>query len=132
MADTNLALLIKNMQPVLNEGDYVFCSIENINAVDTNDVLCFFKEKESTTVVIKKETADMLQMKYSFTAAWITLNVFSSLEAFGFTAAFSKALADENISCNVIAAFHHDHIFVNKKDAPKAMDVLKKLAEDFK
>ena len=128
MAETNLQLLIKNMQPELNEDDYVFCSIENINDVDTNDMLCIFKEKESITVILKKETAESLQLQYSFVASWITLNVFSSLEASGFTAAFSKALADENISCNVMAAFHHDHIFVNKEDAAKAMTVLKKLA----
>jgi uncharacterized protein len=128
MAETNLSMLIKNMQPVLNEGDYVFCSIDKKASLNMDDVLCIFKEKESTTVVLKKETANTLGLKYIFTAAWITLNVFSSLEAAGLTAVFSTALAEKGISCNVIAAYHHDHIFVNKNDAERAVMVLKELA----
>jgi uncharacterized protein len=61
-------------------------------------------------------------------AAWITLTVHSALEAVGLTAAFSKALADVNISCNVVAGYYHDHIFVPQQDAEKAMAVLESLA----
>jgi uncharacterized protein len=46
----------------------------------------------------------------------------------GFTAAFSTALAKVSINCNVIAAYHHDHIFVAHSDAEKAMDVLSNLS----
>lgn len=52
------------------------------------------------------------------------MTVHSSLEAVGLTAAFSKALTQANISCNVIAAYYHDHIFVPMKDAERAMEVL--------
>ena len=67
--------------------------------------------------------ADSLNLKYSFVAAWITLTVHSLLEAVSLTAAFSGALANEGISCNVVAAFYHDHIFVDKAYAGKAMGV---------
>ncbi|MEJ0055611.1 MAG: ACT domain-containing protein [Bacteroidota bacterium] len=60
--------------------------------------------------------------------AWITLTVHSSLEAIGMTAAFSKALAEESISCNVVAATYHDHIFVGKKDLEKAMAAIMKIS----
>jgi uncharacterized protein len=70
-----------------------------------------------------------LQLSYSFVAAWITLTVHSSLEAVGLTATFSKALAENNISCNVVAAYYHDHIFVDAKDAAKAMKILHILSE---
>ncbi|MEP0213290.1 MAG: ACT domain-containing protein, partial [Cellulophaga sp.] len=45
------------------------------------------------------------------------------------TAAFSTELTKHNISCNVIAAYYHDHIFVDKNDTKKAISVLKELAE---
>lgn len=126
--ETNLALLLKNMQPHLNDGEYVFCCVEATLAINIADVLGFFREKEGVTVIISKALADELEMAYSFVASWITLSIHSALEAVGLTAAVSKVLADENISCNVIAAYHHDHIFIAKKDAEKAMGALKRFS----
>ena len=116
------------MRPVLNEGDYVFCSLEDMYYADIEDVVMLFREQEGITVIVNKETAEKLKYEYSVVAAWITLTVHSSLEAVGLTAAFSKALADENISCNVVAAYNHDHLFVARKDAEKAMNVLTRLS----
>jgi uncharacterized protein len=124
--ETNLDMLLKTMKPFLNEGDYVFCT--TTNKVNIEDVLMLFKENEGNTLILQKETADILDLPYSFVAAWITLTAHSSLAASGFTAAFSTALAKENISCNVVAAFYHDHIFVDKKDAEIAMKILVSLS----
>jgi hypothetical protein len=112
------------MKPELNEGDYVFCTVDNNTGIDIRNAIGTFKEKEGLTVILDKKYADQLNLNYSFIAAWITLTVHSSLEAVGLTAAFSNALSNANISCNVIAAFYHDHIFVEKKYAGNAMDVL--------
>jgi hypothetical protein len=57
------------------------------------------------------------------------LTVHSSLEAVGLTAAVSRALTDANISCNVVAAYYHDHIFVPVQDAKRAMETLVKLTK---
>ncbi len=126
--ETNLNTLLKTMKPKLNMGEFVFCSAKNLSTVDINEALLIFKEEEAITIIIKKETADKLKLDYSFISSWITLTVHSSLEAVGLTAAFSKALSEKNISCNVVAAFYHDHIFVDIKDAEKAMRVLTKLS----
>ena len=127
--EINLQTLIKSIRPKLNDGDYVFCTEEEITLIDTNKVICFFKEAEAYTIIIKKSLADELGMTYSYVAAWITLTVHTSLDAVGLTAAFSTALGDNGISCNVVAAYYHDHIFVRKQDAEKAMMILNNLSK---
>jgi hypothetical protein len=122
--EKDLERLLKSMKPEHVSGDYVFCKVEKFENMDLNNVVMLFKEKEAITLILKKEIADQLQLDYSVVMSWITLTVHSSLEAVGLTAAFSKALSEKNISCNVVAAYYHDHIFVNQKDVNKAMEIL--------
>jgi len=129
--ETNLSLLIKSMTPELNEGEYVFCTVTGSIELDAKDIICSFKEKEGDSIIVTKQTADSLNLSYSFISSWITLTVHSSLQAVGLTAAFSKALSEAGISCNVVAAFYHDHIFVAKEDAQNAMEILRKLSVSF-
>jgi uncharacterized protein len=128
--ETNLSELLKTMRPKLNEGEYVFCTIPSTQIVDQKQIIGSFKEAEGITVILEKNMADEFGLKYSYVSSWITLTVHSSLEAVGLTATFSNALAKEGISCNVIAAYYHDHIFVNSRDADKAIKALKKLSDD--
>lgn len=52
-----------------------------------------FREREGTTVIVKESVAKELDLKYEYVAAWIELEIHSSLEAVGLTAAVSTALA---------------------------------------
>lgn len=122
--EKNLQLLLKSMKPEHIFGEYVYCKVEKLEHIHPNLVEMFFREKEAITLILKKEIADKLKLDYTLTMSWITLTVHSSLEAVGLTAAFSKALSENGISCNVVAAFYHDHIFVPKKDIDKAMQIL--------
>ncbi|MEE6127817.1 ACT domain-containing protein [Chryseobacterium arthrosphaerae] len=125
--EVSLKNILKNLNPALNEGKYVYCTVDNIEAIPLSNILFLFKEAESITIVLKKEDAEALNLSFSYVASWITLEVHSSLAAVGLTAKFSQALSDAGISCNVVAAYFHDHIFVDEKDAAKAIEVLNAL-----
>lgn len=122
--EKELKVLLKSMKPKHNLGEFVFCKTENLDQINLSQVIMTFKEEESITIIMEKDVANKLNLEYSFVTSWITLTVHSSLEAVGLTAAFSNALSDNGISCNVVAAYYHDHIFVDIKDTKKAMDVL--------
>ena len=122
--ETDLSVLLRSLKPNLNVGSYVFVSLKDISKISREDILFEFKEAEGITIILSKEKADNYNLNYEFFASWITLTVHSALDAVGLTAAVSTALTKHNISCNVIAAFYHDHIFVSTKDTEKAMEVL--------
>jgi hypothetical protein len=130
--EKDLNKLLFTLEPSLNEGTYVFCTVAEVSKVDLNEAIMMFKEKEGITIILRKEIADQYQLHYTFVAAWITLTVFSSLDAVGLTAAFSKALTEANISCNVIAGYFHDHIFIDQKDAERAMKLIEALSQQKK
>jgi len=126
--ETSLDTLLRSMSPQLNPGDYVFCSIADRALLEGTDVLGSFREQEGLTVILERQQAERLGLNFDYVAAWITLNVHSALEAVGLTAAFASALGKAGISCNVIAGYYHDHLFVGKADAERAMHVLRQLA----
>lgn len=116
------------MRPQLNEGRYVFTTVDSSFQINFTAILASFKEDENTTLVVTKDNADLLDLPYEGIFSWITLSVHSSLEAVGLTAAVSKALTENSISCNVIAAYYHDHIFVAEHNAKKAIEILNNLS----
>lgn len=130
--EKNLKTLIQEMKPHLNSGEYVFTTINSTHIINTDDVIGQFKEIEGTTLILNRKKADELNLEYNFIASWITLKIHSALEAIGLTAIFSTELAKHNISCNVVAGFYHDHIFINKKDDEKALTVLTNLSNNYK
>ena len=132
LAETNLNKLIGSMQPVLSESKYVFASLDKDCSISLTLLkpLGTFYEKEGLTVITLKSNADALGISYEGVFQCITLNVHSSLEAVGLTAAVSSALANEGISANVVAAYYHDHIFVPMVKANQALSCLLKLLGD--
>src|SRR5258705_3834859 len=127
--ESDLNIILRTLKPFLHEGEYVFCHVPDNYLIELNDIISYFKETEGATIVLSKTMADQFKLSYSFVSAWITLRVHSSLESVGLTAAFSNALAADGISCNVVAAYFHDHIFVDIKDAQKAMEVLEGISK---
>jgi hypothetical protein len=122
--EKDLSILLQSMKPILNPGQFVFCLINTAQQAALLNPISMFQEEEGVSVVLPKSQADENVLPYSGIFAWITLTIHSSLEAVGLTAAFSKALTNAGISCNVIAAYHHDHIFVPLQDADRAIETL--------
>lgn len=126
--ETDLEKLIREMSPELNEGEYVFCTLGAEDNPINFEPIGWFHEREGVTVILPKAQADRLGLPYSFISAWITLNIHSSLEAVGLTAAVSQALTRTGISCNIVAAYYHDHLFVPIRDANRALEILQNLS----
>jgi hypothetical protein len=126
-AVSDLAEMIRRMEPVRQPGVYVFASLPQGAAQPALAPIATMRESEGMTVVVEEEQAKHAGLDAVFRAAWITLAVHSDLRAVGLTAAFSAALARANIACNVIAGAHHDHIFVTVEAADAAMAALRAL-----
>ncbi|WP_064119025.1 ACT domain-containing protein [Pseudomonas fluorescens] len=126
--ETSLTTLLRSMSPQLNAGEYVFCTLRDGQLPSGVDILGSFREQEGLTVILERAQAEQAGFNFDYVAAWITLNVHSALEAVGLTAAFATALGKAGISCNVIAGYYHDHLFVGQADAERAMQVLRDLA----
>jgi hypothetical protein len=125
-AETDLATLIRNLAPRTLPGTYVFCSVEDsgYGALSHTNPLASFVEPEGLTLVLTKESAEKEGLSYEGTFRCISLQAHSSLEAVGLTAAVTGELAAEGISANVIAGYHHDHIFVPSHQAESALRLL--------
>ncbi len=121
--------LLKSMSPAIQDGEYVFCTLaDDEPAYGHLNPLATFREAEGLTLVISAEAATQANLKFEGTFKQITLTVHSSLEAVGLTAAVATKLASCGISANVIAAYYHDHIFVQTEKAEQALSALKEFS----
>ncbi len=122
--EANLQRLLQTMVPVLHDAPYGF----EIGSVP--GAFATIAEDEGATVVA--QAAHLRAAGIAVTAEWarISLTVHSDLAAVGLTAAFARALAEVGISANVIAGYHHDHIFVPWARRFAAVEALQALSHD--
>ena len=125
--ETDLRALLTGMQPELHIGAYVFVTTGHDSVPSSLHPVVTVSEDEGVTLVLRKEEADRLGFQYDYVAGWITLRVHSSLEAVGLTAAVARELAEAGLSCNVVAGFYHDHLFVPHEAAAGAVALLENL-----
>lgn len=86
-----------------------------------------FREDEGLTVITTHQAAQQHGLKHTFLSRMITVKVHSSLEAVGFMAIMTKALAEKGIGVNPVSGFFHDHLFVPEGKEGEAMEVLEGL-----
>ncbi|MGV2990637.1 ACT domain-containing protein [Vibrio sp. E150_011] len=122
---TDIDQLLCSMKPELQPGEMVFCTVSRqLNDYNALPVIATFVEAEGLTLVLNKEDAESAGLEFDGLFRQITLTVHSSLEAVGLTAAVATKLASKGISANVMAAYYHDHIFVQSEKAELAIAAL--------
>ena len=124
--ETNLSKLLSSVSPKLSPEEYAFCTVQgNYGDFAELSPLASFLESEGLTLIVTKESAIKGNLPFESVFKAITLTIHSSLDAVGLTAAVSTKLAEKDISANVVAAFYHDHIFVQADRAETALEALR-------
>ena len=123
--ERDLGRLLAGLDPRPDPVDWVFVAVPAVP--EGTAPLMSFREAEALTCILTAEEARRAGLAGGPAFRRITLGVRSSLEAIGLTAAVAAALAEAGISANVVAAFHHDHVFVPAGRAGEALDCLRQL-----
>jgi uncharacterized protein len=124
---SDMRALLADLRAELHDGEYVFVTTGRGPAPSNACPIVTVAEDEGTTLVLGRQDADRLGLPYDYVAAWITLRVHSSLAAVGLTAAVASELAQAGLSCNVVAGFYHDHLFVPSDSAARAVMLLNQM-----
>jgi uncharacterized protein len=125
--DTDPTRLLADMDPELHPARYVFVSVPALPAGLVP--VATIREDEGLSAVVTADDADVYGLVGEFPCARITLRVASALEAVGFLAVITRALAAAGIGTNPVAGFHHDHLFVPWERRDEALAVLRELGE---
>jgi len=126
--ETDLAALLSGLDPVLHAVPYGFALIPPGQALPAGLApFALIRETEGLTAIGTLD--DLASAGITPVSQWarITMMVHSALEAVGMTAAMAGALAQAGIAANVVAAIHHDHLFVpwpRRHDAVVALQAL--------
>ncbi|MDW3212944.1 MAG: ACT domain-containing protein [Ilumatobacteraceae bacterium] len=120
--ETDLAKMLATLDVDRRPGRFAFVSGDHPEL--RSGAVAMIEETEGTTLVVPVASAREAGLAVEFEAAWLTLTVFSALEAVGLTAAFSAALGEVDIPCNVLAGYHHDHLLVPVDRVDDAVEAL--------
>ena len=127
--ETNLEVLLTNLQPTLDNGEFVFCTLPDGESFTHLEPKAFIQEAEGISLIMPATNARENGIAFTGTYKAISLTVHSSLEAVGLTAAISTALAESGLSANIVAGYYHDHIFIQSDKADAAMQVIQSLQD---
>jgi uncharacterized protein len=127
---TDLKDTLASMRVSCDEIEYGFASIPDDSGISRDKVLATFLEDARLAVIAPKEYLDYKKIKNEGPYAKLTIDVHTSLELVGLTAVIATKLADNGISANVVAAFYHDHVFVQYDLRQKAIELLESLKDD--
>lgn len=118
--------MVRAMAPRLLPGRFTFATVADPAAAARLMPLArgAFREDEGLSLILPAAEDGPPAFRQ------ITLDVQSALDGVGLTAAVATALARRDIPCNVVAAHHHDHVFVPEGQAETALAALLALARE--
>lgn len=116
-----------SIEPRALAAEFVYCTFPGARYGDRSDLepLASCCEEEGLSLLVERTRADEAGLDYTTVLGGMTLGVYSGLDDIGLTAAVSSALTRAGISANVVAAYHHDHVFVPADRLEEALDVLR-------
>ena len=114
---SDLAGMLAGMAPVLDARRWDFAVLAGDPPAEA---FALIREDEGLTAIIADTDGAF---------ARITLMVHSALEGVGLTAAVSGVLAGAGIACNIVAGYHHDHLFVPWQRREEALALLQRLSQ---
>ena len=128
--ETDLGKLLASLDPQLDPREFGYAILPHDTPLPAGlHPFGLFREDEGLTVIATAAELAALGIPALTGLARLTMMVQSSLEAVGMTAAMATALTRVGISANVVAAYHHDHIFVPWSRRDEAVAVLHALAD---
>lgn len=116
---------MSRLHPRLAEEEYGFATIPAGQDWPVGLVpLATFAEDEGASLVATIAALETAGIEHQRGWARISLGLASELGGVGLTALMATGLAKAGISCNVVAAYHHDHLFVPWERREEAMQIL--------
>ena len=112
--ERHLARLLAALDPELHPERYSFSATTESEL--QGGQFAVIREGEGLTAIGPDQSGEW---------ARISLRVHSSLKAVGLTAEIARRLAQLGISANIVAALHHDHIFVPWDRREEALEALR-------
>lgn len=124
---TNLQEVLNSMQVSCDDVEYGFAVVEPTTLIAVSELLGTFNEPEGLTLIATKDYLEKMSITCEGPFAKLTIDIHTSLELVGLTAVLATKLAESEVSANVVAAFYHDHVFVQYSLRQKAIDALHSL-----
>ena len=124
---TDLQETLNSIKVICDEIEYGFVSLKDESIIDRNKVLATFQENGRLAVIAPLSYLNDIGVESEGPYAKLTIDIHTSLELVGLTAVTATKLAVHGISANVVAAFYHDHVFVQYNLKDKAQELLESL-----
>ncbi|MBC7986687.1 MAG: ACT domain-containing protein [Sphingomonadaceae bacterium] len=116
------------LRPILGDLEYGFATLAPGAPLPAAiEPIATFAESEGRTIIAPAAQLADAGLPHKPGWALITIALATDLDATGITAAIATALAEAGIAANVVAAYHHDHLFVPWERRREALAILERL-----